>query len=145
MADSTPRQRAGTLFQYGDGGTPTEVFTTVPGVRGGVPVGNISDTLDVSPDDLPVGEYEYLDVEPDAEKGTLMVNDMPGDATQQAFLAVVSGRTECNCKVVLPNGREGDMRLKFLGYKVPTGQRKEEIKLEVHYVIIKQATWTITP
>jgi hypothetical protein len=144
MSNTKPQNGSGAYYEFGDG-AGTEVFAKLPGCRAIGEHGKVADLVNTTPIDAPDGEHEFMAVGPDAPDLTLELNDLTGNADQQAFLARCALYDEINMKVHLPNGRSGDFTIKTQGYKSMGAERGQEQKVTVPCKITKPvSTWTIT-
>jgi predicted secreted protein len=98
----------GTLLQVGDGGTPTEVFTTVAEVRTISGPSLSVDVDDVTSHDSPDGWEEAIATILRSGEVTFDVNFVPTDDTHDGtatdgLLTRLQAREWSNCKLVFPD------------------------------------------
>lgn len=93
----------GSQLQRGDGGSPTESFTTLTEVKSIQRSGSKSDQVDVTNMDSTGAYREYLPTLNDAGEISFTGNYIPGDTTQQNLQLDFDNRAKRNFKIVLPN------------------------------------------
>lgn len=96
----------GTLLKIGDGGTPTEVFTTIAEVKDITPPKLSMDTDDVTHQTSPGGWKEKLPTLLDAGEVTFELNFIPTDATQGYSTGLIKdlvNKTRRNFQLVFPD------------------------------------------
>jgi hypothetical protein len=143
MSSSVPVVGATTLLKFGNGATPTEVFTTIPGVRTVPPPSKSRSYLEVTPIDYPLDSTQEITVPGEGAEYNFELNDLTGNTVQQEFLDIVDGEEECNMQVVYPNGRTIPFRLKFSGWDPMPAERKSELKLQIKAKVISRSASTI--
>lgn len=92
----------GTLFQRGDGATPTENFTTVGEVTNLSGPGMSRDIIDVTHMETADAYREYIAGLADAGEITVEVNYIPGNASQENLIDDFEQRVKRNFKIVFP-------------------------------------------
>ena len=81
-----------------------------------------------------------LKTPPDKE---IVGNDVPGDASQEAFLQLASGNATVNMKVELSNGRTGTFVMALSGWQINEPQGAETLQWTVYGKQSGEVTWTI--
>lgn len=113
---STPLSAQGTLLQIGDGGSPTETFTTIARVQDINGPGLTADVADVTSHDTS-GWREQLSLILNAGDVTFDVFFLPGHATHSPSSGILQdylNRTLRNFKIILTDA--GAMEIDFAAY-----------------------------
>lgn len=96
----------GTLLKIGDGGTPTENFTTIAEVTDITAPGLTMDVIDVTSHDSPDALREKIAGLKDLGECTFTINYIPTHATHNATTGLIrdwKNRTKRNFKLVFPD------------------------------------------
>lgn len=103
MAATQGTSGFGTLLKRGDGGSPTEVFTTVAEVKSIQGPGLSMETIDATHMESPNGYREWLPSFKDAGEVSFDCNFLPADTNQQGLVEDFEDRVLRNWKLVFPN------------------------------------------
>jgi len=102
MAATRAKSGFGTLVQRGDGGSPTETFTTVAEIVNVNGPERTLDIIDASHMESPNGRKEYIPAMLDVSEITCDMNFLPGDTSQANLQSDQDNRTLRNFRFILP-------------------------------------------
>ena len=102
MAASKAMIGHGSKFSMGDGGSP-EVFTDVAEVTQITPPNFSRDTVDVTHMQSPEKWREWVPALKDAGEVEIIINWIPGDATQDRLFLSFNDDTSNNFRITFPN------------------------------------------
>lgn len=71
-------------------------------------------------------------------------NDIPGDSTQEKFLALANRNSTVNMKVVLSNGRTGAFAMALSGWQINEPQGGEALQWTVYGKQSGEVHWTVS-
>jgi hypothetical protein len=141
MANTIAVLGAGTTFAMGDGET-AEQFTAIPGVLSIGSFGEQGEFIDVTP--LSATTEETIGGMGKGAEREIVMNDLTGEAAQQAFLTAALARNVKNFRVTYPTGRSGTMSLALNGYQVQEPESNGQMKVVVYAKQNGAVAWTIT-
>ncbi|TAL40710.1 MAG: hypothetical protein EPN91_12570 [Salinibacterium sp.] len=119
MSATQAQSGFGTLFQLGDGETPTETFTTIAEVINiTTPEKNLA-TVDATHMESPQGFMEDIPTLLSSGECTLDLNFLPSSSTQASLDTAMLARRKCNCRIILPGALK---RFEFAGYVTKLGR-----------------------
>ena len=107
----------GTLLKIGDGGTPTEVFTTIGEITNITGPGVTLDTIEVTNHSSPGGCEEHIPSVLRTGEVTFDINFVPGSPTQSFATGLIGdavSRTLRNFELLFPNL----VKWEFAGYVI---------------------------
>ena len=102
-----------------DGATPTEAFTTIPGVQSFDGPGRTGDTVDVTSHSSSGGYREYIGGLRDGGEISATYNVIFGDTTQLALESAFGSDTTTNWRVVYPMSPDEEY-YEFAGFVTDT-------------------------
>lgn len=131
------------VLRRGDGGTPTEVFTTIAEVRGVRGPGLVGATTEVTSFDSANDVREFIATLRDPGSLSFTINYLPANATHTALLTDLrDGRTR-NFRLAM--GDTGTVTLNFTGIVTGfeiTAELEQSIQANVSIKVTGWPTWT---
>lgn len=137
---------AGTLIEFGDGNTDPgpEVFAKLAGLEKTFMLDRTFDSEDISDIDLPLGEFEYMEIPAEPQAVVILLRDKPGNTDQAAFVARADLRETINMRNTYPSGRISLYTIKTLGTRLTDAERKKVNMIEVPAKVLSYEADTFT-
>lgn len=118
MSATQAKSGFGTLFQRGDGATPTEAFTTVAEIKNIRGPEEILETVDATHMESPQGFRERVTTLLDAGQIVLAMQFVPGDTSQNNIRNDQRNKVRRNFRIVFPGA---SLRFEGQGYVTNIG------------------------